>query len=151
LKPEEQISKSIKVQVPGQTRFGRYLIESTIFDAGYSMLDARRRIKSRIENRESRIEFVEWFDLDNVKLPLIVRSREDGDRFVPLGLREEKKVGKFLTAAKVPQQIRKKVFIVADAEKIIWVWPIRIGEQAKVASGTRKILQLRITDTKLVD
>jgi tRNA(Ile)-lysidine synthase len=151
LKPEEQISKSIKVQVPGQTRFGRYLIESTIFDAGYSMLDARRRIKSRIENRESRIEFVEWFDLDNVKLPLIVRSREDGDRFVPLGLREEKKVGKFLTAAKVPQQIRKKVFIVADAEKIIWVWPIRISEQAKVASGTRKILQLRITDTKLVD
>jgi len=57
-------------------------------------------------------------------------------------------VGKFLTAAKVPQQIRKKVFIVADAEKIIWVWPIRIGEQAKVTSGTRKILQLRITDTK---
>ena len=89
--------------------------------------------------------------MDNVKLPLVVRSREDGDRFVPLGLREEKKVGKFLTAAKVPQQIREKVFIVADAEKIIWVWPIRIGEQAKVASGTRKILQLRITDTKLVD
>ena len=126
------------------------------------MLDARRKIQSRIENRESKIESVEWFDLDNVKLPLVVRSREDGDRFVPLGLREEKKVGKFLTAAKVPQQIRKKVFIVADAEKIIWVWPIRIGEQAKVAlvsakhravagSGTRKILQLRITDTKLVD
>jgi tRNA(Ile)-lysidine synthase len=149
LKPEEQISKSIKLEVPGRARFGRYLIESAIFDAGYSMLDARGRIKSRIENRESKIESVEWFDLDNVKLPLVVRSREDGDRFVPLGLREEKKVGKFLTAAKVPQQIRKKVFIVADAEKIIWVWPIRMCGQAKITDKTKKILRLQITDAGL--
>jgi tRNA(Ile)-lysidine synthase len=142
LKPEEQISKSIKLEVPGRTRFARYLIEAAIFEA-----EGREFEKFKAQ----KTNFVEWFDLDNVKLPLVVRSREDGDRFVPLGLREEKKVGKFLTAAKVPKQIRKKVFIVADAEKIIWVWPIRIGEQAKVASGTRKILQLRITDTKLVD
>lgn len=142
LKPEEQISKSIKLEVPGRTRFALYLIEAAIFEA-----EGREFEKFKAQ----KTNFVEWFDLDNVKLPLVVRSREDGDRFVPLGLREEKKVGKFLTAAKVPQQIRKKVFIVADAEKIIWVWPIRIGEQAKVASGTRKILQLRITDTKLVD
>jgi tRNA(Ile)-lysidine synthase len=139
LKPEEQISKSIKLEVPGRTRFARYLIEAAIFEA-----EGREFEKFKAQ----KTNFVEWFDLDNVKLPLVVRSREDGDRFVPLGLREEKKVGKFLTAAKVPQQIRKKVFIVADAEKIIWVWPIRIGEQAKVTSGTRKILQLRITDTK---
>jgi tRNA(Ile)-lysidine synthase len=148
LKPEEQISRSIKLEVPGRTRFARYLIEATVLDAGCSILDARRRIKSRIENQESKIESVEWFDLDNVKLPLVVRSREDGDRFVPLGLREEKKVGKFLTAAKTPQQIRKKAFIVADAEKIIWLWPIRICEQAKVTSGTRKILQLQVADAK---
>jgi len=139
LKPEEQISKSIKLEVPGRTRFARYLIEAAIFEA-----EGRDFEKFKAQ----KTNFVEWFDLDNVKLPLVVRSREDGDRFVPLGLREEKKVGKFLTAAKVPQQIRKKIFIVADAEKIIWVWPIRIGEQAKVTSGTRKILQLRITDTK---
>jgi tRNA(Ile)-lysidine synthase len=113
------------------------------------MLDARRKIQSRIENRESKIEFVEWFDLDNVKLPLVVRSREDGDRFVPLGLREEKKVGKFLTAAKVPQQIRKKVFIVADSEKIIWLWPIRMCQQAKITDKTKKILRLQITDSGL--
>jgi tRNA(Ile)-lysidine synthase len=149
LKPEEQISKSIKLEVPGRTRFGQYLIEAAIFDAGCLMLDARRKIQSRIENRESKIEFVEWFDLDNVKLPLVVRSREDGDRFVPLGLREEKKVGKFLTAAKVPQQIRKKVFIVADAEKIIWLWPIRMCQQAKITDKTKKILRLQITDSGL--
>ncbi len=149
-KPEVQISKSIELEVPGRTKFGRYLIESTIFDAEHSMLDARRKIKSRLEGREPRIEFIEWFDLDNIKLPLVVRSREDGDRFAPLGLREEKKVGKFLTAAKTPREIRKKVFIIADAEKIIWVWPVRISEQAKVTGSTRKILQLQATDAELL-
>ena len=61
------------------------------------------------EFKKQKTSSVEWFDVDKVKLPLIIRSRKAGDRFVPLGLREEKKVGKFLTAAKVPRQIRKKV------------------------------------------
>jgi len=118
------------------------LIEAAIFEA-----EGREFEKFKAQ----KTNFIEWFDLNNVKLPLVVRSREDGDRFVPLGLREEKKVGKFLTAAKVPQQIRKKVLIVADAEKIIWVWPIRIAEQAKVTSTTREILQLQVADTKPAD
>jgi len=137
---------SVVLEIPGQTRFGQYLIEATVLDAGCSMLDAHRRRKSRIENRESRIELIEWFDLDKMQLPLAARFREVGDRFWPLGLAGEKKVGKFLTAAKVPQQIRKKLLIVADSEKIIWVWPIRISEQAKITAKTGKILQLQITD-----
>jgi tRNA(Ile)-lysidine synthase len=81
-----------------------------------------------------------------LRLPLVVRYREAGDRFWPLGLAGEKKVGKFLTAAKVPQQIRKKVLVVSDNEKIIWLWPIRISEQAKIAGETKKAIQLQITE-----
>jgi DNA/RNA-binding domain of Phe-tRNA-synthetase-like protein len=39
------------------------------------------------------------------------------------------------------------VLVVADSEKIIWVWPIRVSEQSKITSQTRKILQLQITDS----
>jgi len=76
LKPEEQISKSIKVQVPGQTRFGRYLIEAAIFEA------EERKFE---EFKVQKTSFVEWFDLDKVSLPLVVRFRKAGDRFWPLG------------------------------------------------------------------
>jgi tRNA(Ile)-lysidine synthase len=140
---KKHTDKTVELKVPGQTQFGSFLADATILEPD----------KKRFEKfKQEKPNFIEWFDLDKVKLPLVVRSREDGDRFVPLGLREEKKVGKFLTAAKAPQQIRKKVLIVADTEKIIWVWPIRIGEQAKVTtSGTRKILQLQVTDAKIVD
>jgi tRNA(Ile)-lysidine synthase len=77
---------------------------------------------------------------------LFIRFRKAGDRFAPLGLDQEKKVGKFLTAARVPQQLRQKLLVVADSEKIIWLWPVRTSQQAKVTGATRKILQLRITE-----
>ena len=89
-------------------------------------------------------KFVVCFDLDKLHLPLLVRFRQAGDRFVPLGLGSEKKLGKFLTAAKVPQHLRRKLLIVFDSEKIIWVWPIRMSEQGRITGETRKILQLQI-------
>ncbi len=68
------------------------------------------------------------------------------DRFWPLGMAGEKKLGKFLTGAKTPQQTRRKSLIVADSEKIIWVCPIRISKQAKVGRQTKTFLQLKITN-----
>ena len=135
-KTEVRNLSSVVLEVPGQIRFDRYLIETAIFEAEEGELE---KFKSGKNN------FIERFDFDKIKPPLVVRFRKPGDRFVPLGLGEDKKVGKFLTAARVPQEVRQKLLIVADSERIIWVWPIRIAEQAKVTSGTRKILQLQIT------
>jgi tRNA(Ile)-lysidine synthase len=131
-----QSSTSIEAEIPGQTRFGDYLIETAVLDAATG--------EGKFET--GKMSFVEWFDLDELRLPLEVRFRQLGERFVPLGLMKEKKVGKFLTAQRVPQQIRNRTLIVADREKVIWVWPIRMSEQAKVTSQTRKILRLQITD-----
>lgn len=135
---DRQISESAEIRIPCSTRFGRYLIEATVFEAG---LGAGRKFKARKES------FVEWFDLNEIKQPVVIRFRREGDRFIPLGLTEEKKVGRFLISSKVPQRIRPKVLIVADSEEIIWVWPIRISDKTKVTGRTQTILQLQITDT----
>jgi tRNA(Ile)-lysidine synthase len=133
----ELIDKSITLDIPGQTKFGGYSVEATVFQA-----DEEEFNKFKAEKNS----FIEWFDFNKIKPPVIIRLRKAGDRFVPLGLNEEKKAGKFLTAARVPQHLRKKLLIVADSEKIIWLWPIRTSEQTKVTSETRKLLQLKITD-----
>jgi tRNA(Ile)-lysidine synthase len=140
IKPDGQISKSVRVKIPGQTRFGRYLIEATILDSPVE--------KESAAEIEKKLKTVERFDLDKISLPLVVRPRRTGDKFWPLGLAGEKRVGKFLTAAKVPRELRKELLIVADSEKIIWLWPIRMSEQAKVTAETQKVLQLQITDFK---
>ena len=137
------LSLSVSLNVPGRTRFGKYLIEATICAAEQNAFTP-----PSVSGPAPRAKgcLLECFDLGKVDLPLSVRLRRPGDRFVPLGLGREKKIGKFLTAQRVPHGVREKVVLVADQEKIIWVWPIRISEQAKVTSDTRRILQLQITD-----
>jgi tRNA(Ile)-lysidine synthase len=135
-KTEVRNLSSVVLEVPGQTRFGRSLVKAAIFEADEEKFE---KFKAKKNN------FIERFDFDKIKLPLVVRFREAGDRFIPFGLSAEKKVGKFLTAAQVPQQIRRELLIIADSEKIIWVWPVRLSEQTRITGETRKILQLQIT------
>jgi len=134
---DERVIKSVELKDPGKIQFGQYLIEATILEAEPGRLEQFKAEKTN---------FIEWFDLGRVKLPVVIRFRQNGDRFWPLGLAAEKRVGKFLTGEKVPQEIRRRLLIIADSEKIIWVWPIRISEQAKITSETRKILQLQIKE-----
>ena len=131
----EILQAEVSVNIPGRTEFAGCLIEAMVCDARKCDIEKFRAEKTK---------FIEWFDLDKVKLPLIVRFRKAGDRFWPLGLAGEKKVGKFITAEKVPCELRRRVFVVADAEKIIWLYPVRMCEQVKVTGKTRKILQLEI-------
>ncbi|MHC4580674.1 MAG: tRNA lysidine(34) synthetase TilS [Planctomycetota bacterium] len=134
---DSQSDKPVTLNVPGQTRLGGRLVEATIIEVDGAGLD---------QFADDKTSFVERFDLDKVRLPLTVRPRRPGDRFVPLGLSSEKKVGKFLTAQRLPHRIRNRVLVVADAERIIWVWPVRMSGDAKVTGETRKILRLRMTD-----
>ena len=129
-------SEGVKFSVPVTKRFGDYLIEAGVFDV---------ELGSSGGYKAGRTSFVEWFDFDKIKLPLEVRVRRAGDRFFPLGMKSEKKVGKFLTDQRVPRRIRGKVLIVSDSEKILWVWPIRMSEEVKVTGRTRKIVRLQIT------
>jgi len=135
-KTEVRDLSSVVLEVPGRTKFGRYLIQASTLGADQARIEKFKAGKSN---------FIERFDFDKIKLPLVVRFRKAGDRFMPLGLRAEKKVGKFLTAAQVPQEVRQRLLVIADSEKIIWVWPVRLSEQARITDETRKILQLQIT------
>ena len=127
---------SVTVEIPEQISFEDFLLHAVILEK--SEFDFEK-------SKSTKTDSIEWFDFDRIKPPIIVRRRRPGDRFVPLGQTEEKKIGKFLTAQRVPHEIRGNVLVVADSEKIIWVWPIRVSEQSKITSQTRKILQLQIT------
>jgi len=127
-----------EIAIPGRTTFGGYLIEADVFGIDERKFEQFRAGKDK---------FVEWFAMEAVKEPLIARFRRDGDRFLPLGLSGEKKLGKFFTAEKVPPEVRDKALVVADSEKIIWVWPVRMSEQVKVTSKTVRILELKVKET----
>jgi tRNA(Ile)-lysidine synthase len=135
-RPTSDLAPTV-LQVPGRTRFAGREVEARILQR--DELD-----RSKIEGDKGR--FREYFDLDRVKLPVVVRLRQVGDRFQPLGMSGEKKVGKFLTTAKVPHDLRERILIFADRERIVWVCPVRISEQTKITESTRRVLELTVSD-----
>lgn len=133
----------VRLEIPGQTKFGGYLVEASVSNAE----NLRENLKFEVRNSKlPTYGGAERFDWEKVTPPVCVCFRQAGDRFVPLGLSEEKKLGKFLTDQRVPHRIRAQVLVVTDTEKILWVWPIRISERAKVTGETRQILRLQIVE-----
>jgi len=133
-------SPSITLRIPGETQFAGYRIEARV-------LDARALNMGRIKGDKS--PFCECLDLDRVRQPVTVRTRRAGDTFRPLGLDREKKLGKFLTTAKAPRELREHILVFADQEKIIWVCPVRIADPARVTDETQRILMLKVTHDDL--
>ena len=135
--------ESVELVVPGQTEFGEYLIDASIRNTEQDRpIDVANDSDSSIKYRYS-----ESFDLDKIKLPLKTRYRRAGDAFVPLGMQAEKKVGKFLTAARVERDVRDGSIVISDSKKIIWVCPVRMSEQAKVTKSTQRVLKLKVFTT----
>jgi len=132
-----QADKVIGLTVPGETTFGSFQVEATVFDVGAGD-------DGRFEAEKG--GFVESFDLDKITLPLKVRRHRPGDRFVPLGTTEGKKVGRFMIDQRIPKRKREKTLVVTDGERIIWVWPIRMSDEAKVTDSTKRLLRLQITE-----
>ncbi|MFC1894274.1 tRNA lysidine(34) synthetase TilS, partial [Chloroflexota bacterium] len=52
---------------------------------------------------------------------LVVRSRQRGDRFQPLGMSQTKKLNEFMIDAKIPRPWRHQVPLVCSLKHILWV------------------------------
>ena len=121
---------------PNRTiQFGPWEISARMFDGGEV---------SFAEFRKAKDSSVEWFDAERVAGPVVVRCRREGDRFWPIGARDEKKVGRFLIDAQLDPKTKQEVVIVDDVEKILWVAPIRMCEQARVTPQTKQMLEIRV-------
>jgi len=97
-----------------------------------------------------------FFDLDKIVLPLALRYKRDGDRFVPLGMKGSKKLKDLFIDEKVPRGMRERMPVVVTGympqsnlgvhEKIIWVPPLRIADEVKVTGETKRVLKMSISN-----
>ena len=87
--------------------------------------------------------FTAYFDLDKTGDKLIVRGRQPGDRFQPLGMSQPKKLNEFMIDAKIPQAWRQRIPLVCSPQHILWVVGWRIDDRVKVTGQTKQILCLK--------
>jgi tRNA(Ile)-lysidine synthase len=85
-----------------------------------------------------------YLDAAKLEFPLTVRTWKPGDRFVPLGMSNSKKLQDFFVDEKVPRSVRKKVPIVESAGEIVWVVGYRISEKFKIDEETENVVILEV-------
>ncbi len=83
-------------------------------------------------------------DLDRVTFPVTVRHWEPGDRFMPLGMKQMKKISDFLTDIKVPATKKEQALLLLTGSDVMWVMGYRIDDRFRVRSETGRILVLTL-------
>lgn len=72
--------------------------------------------------------------------PLVIRYKQDGDKFMPLGMKSLKKLSNFLVDEKVPLPQKAKVPLLINGNgEVIWVAGLRQDERYKVGATTKKV------------
>ncbi|MCW6678722.1 tRNA lysidine(34) synthetase TilS [Anaerococcus sp. NML200574] len=105
-------------------------------------------IKSSIINSKTytRDRSKAYFDYDKLKFPLKVRTRRNGDKFIPLGSKSNKKLKDFFIDQKIDRAKRDRLPIILSDDKIIWITGLRMSGEFKVTDLTSKILQIEVYD-----
>ena len=78
------------------------------------------------------------FDLNKLTFPLLLRKWKNGDKFIPLGMNNFKKVSDFFVDEKYTLSEKKEQWILCSKENIIWIVGKRIDDRYKIASNTKK-------------
>jgi tRNA(Ile)-lysidine synthase len=89
---------------------------------------------------------VAHLDDDKLIFPLILRSFEEGDRFVPLGMKGHKKLKDFFIDAKVPRALRRRIPLLVSGEEVVWVVGYRINERFRLTEGSKRALRIEYLD-----
>jgi len=85
-----------------------------------------------------------YFDADKLDAAsLSVRRIKSGDRMVPFGMSEKKKIQDIFVDDKVPRNIRHLIPVVVCGKKIIWLAGIRRSSDAKITGKTKNVLRMR--------
>ena len=87
---------------------------------------------------------IAFLDYDQVDFPITIRHRDNGDRFIPLGITGFKKLKDFFIDEKVSKFDRDKIPIFTDSNKIIWVGGMRIDNRVAINEKTSNILRIEI-------
>ena len=85
-------------------------------------------------------------DAELVKFPLILRKWEEGDVFVPFGMKGMKKLSDFFIDNKFSLPDKENTWLLVSDEKIVWIVGHRADNRFRVTAETRKIIIIELTD-----
>ena len=83
-------------------------------------------------------------DADKVVLPLEIRKWKKGDKFVPFGMKGQKKVSDYLTDKKYSLFQKEKQYVACSEGKIVWLIGERTDDRFKITEKSKRAVILKI-------
>ncbi|PWS27404.1 tRNA lysidine(34) synthetase TilS [Pedobacter yonginense] len=81
-----------------------------------------------------------FVDLNKLIYPLILRNWQNGDKFIPLGMRNFKKVSDFFIDEKVPLHLKTSTPILINGNgDVVWIAGMRQDNRYKLTATTKKV------------
>lgn len=90
--------------------------------------------------------FTATFDYDKLRFPLTLRKWKAGDRFVPFGMKQAKKLSDFFSDEKLSRLDKEKTWLLCSGNNIIWVIGKRIDNRFRIDNQTKKALIVNFPD-----
>ena len=134
-------AQAIEIEAPARINFKGALLECDVFEVDEEIDWVTDRWVARL-------------DADKTGAKLLIRGRNIGERFKPLGAPGRKKLQDYMVDVAIPRQFRERYPLVVrlpqsaeDSDKIVWVVGFAIGDEFKVTDETSRILRLSISFT----
>ncbi len=91
-------------------------------------------------------EMGDGVEAESDALELLVRPRQAGDRFYPLGAPGSKKLKDYFIDIKIPREERDAVPLVVAGETIVWVAGHQVSELCRITDDTKEALVLQLDE-----
>ncbi len=85
---------------------------------------------------------IEFIDADKIGKHLNIRSWQEGDWFIPLGMEDKKKLSDFYVDQKIPLFEKQTIPLLISDNKVVWICGKRLDERFKINTNTKKIIKL---------
>lgn len=85
------------------------------------------------------------FDYDKIKDTLLIRTRETGDFFYPVGMKGKKTLKKYFIDKKIIRQRRDQIPLLAIGNEIIWVIGYAVNGRLLADEQTKNPIRIKIT------
>ncbi len=123
------------------------LLYDILIDAGTGSVEwpLKLQISTREYHAESalpRDRHTAYLDASKLSFPLTLRRWQDGDSFVPLGMKGKKKLSDFFIDNKVPHHLKEAQYVILSGNDIVWVAGHRIDDRYKVTPATKNIYRI---------
>jgi len=98
-----------------------------------------------VDWRHNADRYTAYLDASSIPDNLVLRSRRDGDSFVPLGMNHHQKLHDFMVNNKIPRSERDMVPLLTTGSEICWVVGWRIDSRFAVRDDTDSVLLVTLT------